>query len=112
MRFDVWTEDISQAYLKSASKLLREVYLKPNKHLQASAGYILNFLRPLYGLADSGDYWHATFVKHLTKKLGMKTVGRDMSLFFRRGRGQLTGILASYADDTLACGDSSFSQLT
>ncbi len=107
--FDVWTEDISLAYLQSVIKLLREVYLRPNKHLQAPAGYILKLLRPLYGLVDSGDYWHATFVEHLTKKLGMKTVSSDMSLFFRQARGQLTGILASYVDDTLACGDSSFS---
>ncbi len=35
-----------------------------------------------------------------------------MSLFFRRARGQLTGLLASCVDDTLAYVDSSFSQLT
>ncbi len=49
MGFDVWTADISQAYLQSASKLLREVYLRPNKHLQAPSGYMLEFIRPLYG---------------------------------------------------------------
>ena len=42
----------------------------------------------------------------------MQTVASGMSLFFRRARGQLTGLLVSYVDDTLACGESSFSQLT
>ncbi len=42
----------------------------------------------------------------------MKTIAIDMSMLFRRARGQLTGLLASYVDDALACGDSSFSQLT
>ena len=71
------------------------VYLRPNKHLEYPAGYILKFLRLLYGLAYSSDYWHATFAERLKKKLGMKTVASDMSLFFRRARGQLTGLLAS-----------------
>ncbi len=39
MGFDVWTEDISQAYLKTASKLLHEVYLRSNKYLQGSDGF-------------------------------------------------------------------------
>ncbi len=42
----------------------------------------------------------------------MKPVASDMSLFFRRPRGQVTEILLSYFDDTLACGDNSFSELT
>ncbi len=46
------------------------------------------------------------------KNLGMKTFASDMSLVFRRARVQLTLLLASYVDDTLACGGSSFSQLT
>ncbi len=81
MVFDVRTEDISQAYLVSASKLLRKVYLRPYKHLQAPAGYKLKFLRLLYGLVGSGDYRHATFAKHLRKNLSMQTVASDLSCF-------------------------------
>ncbi len=42
----------------------------------------------------------------------MQTFASDMAFLFRRVRSQLTGILASYVGDTLACDDSSFSQLT
>ncbi len=34
MDFDVWTDEISQAYLHSASSLLREIYLRPNQQLK------------------------------------------------------------------------------
>ena len=68
--------------------------------------------RPLYGLADIGDYWHATFAKHLSNNLAMKPVASDMSLFFRRARGRVTGLIASYVDATLACGNDLFAKLT
>ncbi len=110
--FDVWTEDISQAYLQSASELLREVCLKPNRQLKVPAGYVLKLLRHLYGLSDSGDYWHATFAMHLTRHLGMKAVSSNMCLFFRSARGKVTELLASYVDDAVACGDRSFADLT
>ncbi len=86
MGSDVWTENRSQAYLQSASELLREVYLKPNRQLKVPAGYMLKLLRPLYSLTDSGDYWHATFAKLFTHDLGMIAVSSYMSLFFRRAR--------------------------
>ena len=48
------------------------------------------------------DYWHATFAKHLTHDTGMEAVSSDTSPFFRRAKGQVTGLLAPYIDDTLA----------
>ncbi len=88
------------------------MYLKPNRQFKVLAGYVLQLLCPLYVLADSGDYWHPTLAKNLTNDLGMNTVSSNMSLFFIRARGQFTGLLASYVDDTLACGDRSFVELT
>ncbi len=36
----------------------------------------------------------------------------DMSLFFRRARGQMSGLQASYVNSTLASGDNTFAELT
>lgn len=98
MDFDVCTEDVSQGYLQSANELMREVYIKPNKQLYIPAVHVLKLLRPLYGLADSGDYWNAAFAEHFKGTLGI-------SLFFRLARRQLVGLIATYVDDALACGD-------
>lgn len=63
--FRIWSQDVSQAYLQSAEKLMHDVYVKPTKEFHLSDTHLLKLLKPLYGLADSGDYWHATFSKHL-----------------------------------------------
>ncbi len=63
MRFDVWNEGIWQAYLQSANELLHEIQLRPTHYLHESAENVLKLPRPLYWLADSGDYWQATFSK-------------------------------------------------
>lgn len=90
---------------------MRDVYIRPNRDLEMPAGHVLKLLRPLYGLADSGDYWNATFAAHLRENLEMKTVRSDMSLFFRHVRGKFAGLIATYVDDTLACVNDTFSKI-
>lgn len=67
--FKIWTPDISQTYLQSAFQLIREIYLKPSndlrKYIEIPLGHLLKLLRPLYGLADSGDYWNFTLSDHI-----------------------------------------------
>lgn len=47
MGFDICTEDVSQAYLQSASELMRDIYIRPNKQLHMPAGHVLKLLQPL-----------------------------------------------------------------
>lgn len=54
--FWVWTKYVSQAYLQSADKLMREVYVNPSSEVRFSHNQLLHLLKPLYGLSDSGDY--------------------------------------------------------
>lgn len=106
--FRVWSQDISQAYLQSASELIRDVYLKPGKDFEIEGRKLLKLLRPLYGLSDSGDYWNTTFSEHIKKSLGMTTTLEDYSFFFKKARGQLTGLLGSYVDDVISAGTREF----
>ena len=108
--FNVWSQDVSQAYLQSAEKLMRDIYVKPTKDFHLSKDSLLKLLKPLYGLSDSGDYWHATFTRHLRDELHMTPTVSDSALFFKTVHGKLCGILGSYVDDTITAGDVEFQE--
>lgn len=109
--YRLFSTDVCQAYLQSAEDLLRDVYIKPGKEFELGEDQILKLLRPLYGLSDSGDYWGATFSKHLKEDLGMETTTTDGAFFFKKVAEKLQGMTATYVDDTLQAGDESFQRL-
>lgn len=39
----------------------RYIYIRPSKKLTLNSNQLLKLLRTLYGLSESGDYWHETF---------------------------------------------------
>ena len=109
--FRLFSTDVTQAYLQSSSDLMREVYIKPGKEFNLRPNEILKLLRPLYGLADSGDYWGATFSKHITEDLGMRSCVGDSAMFYRSEDGELVGLTATYVDDALQAGTPEFLEL-
>lgn len=82
--FNLWSKDMTLAYIQGASKIMQQVYLKWKPGFQLTDDQLLEILRPLYGLADSGDYWHGTFLKHLKSDLNMQSTACDPSLFFKQ----------------------------
>ena len=54
--FRLYSTDVTQAYLQSAESLMRDVYIQPSKKFHLGPKHLLKLLKPLYGLADSGDY--------------------------------------------------------
>ena len=106
--FRIGGHDVSQAYLQSASKLIRDVFIKPKKEFELPPNGLLKLLKPLYGLPDAGDYWPVTFAQHIRDDLEMQRSVGDLALFFKNVQGRLSGIAGTYADDSLLAGTLDF----
>ena len=115
-RFRLFAHDINQAYLQSQDLLARSLYLEPRKedrHLFFIADdEMLLLVRPLYGVCDAGDYWHAALQKHVREDLRMTPLSSDPALYMRKGVGGLVGLLGTFVDQCLLGGNSAFQAAT
>lgn len=110
--FRLWSQDVTQAYLQSASNLMRDIYVKPSKEFCLDQKYMLKLLKPLYGLSDAGDYWDSTITQHLQQDLQMSRTALDICLFFKHINGKLAGLSGYYVDDNISTGTEKFEKLT
>jgi len=89
---------------------MQDGFIKPTKEFELSENQLLKLMKPLYGLSDSGDYWHTTFTNHLKNDLSMTCGISDLSLFFKIIDGKLQGIIGRYVDDTISAGNNFFEE--
>jgi hypothetical protein len=81
----IWTTDVRQAYLQSASLLNRAVFLNPNGFSLGKDEFLQLML--LYGLSESGDYWSKTFANHCLDDFPLNNLQLTF-LSFSRGKGR------------------------
>jgi Reverse transcriptase (RNA-dependent DNA polymerase) len=110
--YRILSTDVTQAYLQSAELLMRDVYIKPSAEFELNASQVLKLLRPLYGLADSGDYWGSTLLNHLKEELGMKQTVGDPAMIFKVFDNKQQGVCATYVDDALHTGSKVYEGIT
>eukprot|EP00171_Calliarthron_tuberculosum_P023469 IDg23469t1 len=95
--FDVWTSDVTQAYLQSAIPLQRDVFIaRPPPEFELDPSQCLKLMKPLYGLCDSGDLWHRTIDEHHRHDLGMTPLRSDPALYTLTNNGALYGLSGGY----------------
>lgn len=57
---DAILRDIIRAYIQAISKLTRRVFIHAPKEMRLSDEYVLEFIKPLYGIPESGLHWYLT----------------------------------------------------
>ncbi|KAM4067968.1 hypothetical protein HRG_009718 [Hirsutella rhossiliensis] len=95
--------DISQAYTHSTTGLARLVltYLPIELQDKYPKGTIIRIVRPLYGIAEAGLHWFATYHKHHREQLRMSTSTFDPCLLITNtDPNQAFGIVGMQTDDT------------
>ena len=96
-------QDITQAYTQSKTELNRTIicYLPIKLKKKYLEGTILLVVKLLYGLAETGNHWFATYLNHHKEKLGMEMSPYDTCLFITKNGGENFGIARLQIDDTL-----------
>ena len=96
---DLYSRDISQAYVQSTTALNRRFYIKPPKEIDLGQGNVLKVLRPLYGVPEAGTHWFRTYHKHHIEKLNLTTSTYDPCLLYNS-----QAIVGLQTDNTLYLG--------
>ena len=113
-KLEVWTRDVKQAYTQSKTDLQRPILARiPEqiRHLHPE-NTILRIIKPLYGIAEAGTHWWATYSKHHQEKLNMVTSTYDPCLLLSRDPTRTTfGIVGMQTDDTLILCNPNFAQM-
>ncbi|TIC89479.1 hypothetical protein CH35J_012864 [Colletotrichum higginsianum] len=109
----LWICDIAQAYTYSTSKLDRTnlAHLPIQIQDQYPEGTIIEAMKPLYGVAEAGTHWWATYTNHHKKKLQMETTAYNPCLLLATAENPHFGIVGMQTEDTIGLGDSAFDEL-
>jgi len=106
----LWLRDITQAYVQAAMPLNRTILAKLPTQIQHHYpdNTIMKVVKPLYGIAEAGTYWWATYYAHHREKLQMETSTYDPCLLITTKENQHFGIVGMQTDDTIGVSDEAF----
>lgn len=84
---------------------MRNFYVRPPREFQLGPGKLQKLLKPLYCLADAGDYWHNIASRHLREYLNMAPSTRGLGLLTQTIREKPNGLIGLYVYDAMAAGN-------
>ena len=105
--FRLWSVDVAQAYIQATANNMRSIFCEGPVELELSADEVLQIMRPLYGMTDSGDLWCDTMRHHHITDLNMTPLASDNAIYHLIGK-TLKGLSATYVDDIEGAGTVSF----
>ncbi|KAF6807096.1 hypothetical protein CPLU01_15834 [Colletotrichum plurivorum] len=107
----LWLRDITQAYVQSTSQLNRTIYAHLPTQIRHNypQGTIMKVVKPLYGIAEAGTHWWATYSRHHRENLEMVTSSYDPCLLLSSIDNPNFGLIGMQTDDTIGLTDAPFS---
>lgn len=110
--FNVWTADVTQAYLQSTDSLWPDIRATRRiPEFDREYYQYLQLLKPKYVLCDAGDLKAAKMDKHHQLELGVSPLRSEPALYIKSTNDQLVGDSVSYFADLLQAGNVSFESL-
>lgn len=84
--FDIrmWSQDVSQTYVQSASHLTRDDFVNPRHGCKIQSFQLLKLFKPLSVLSDKTDYWHAMMTNQLKEDFGKTLTTGDLARFVKK----------------------------
>lgn len=105
------SRDVKQAYLQSESALLRDICITlPKGYSKLGEECVLKVIKPLCGIAESGDYWIDTYMTFFLAGMNMTPFVLGPCFMCKKEKENLTGMVGMIVDDTIAAGAKSFIQ--
>lgn len=79
------------------------MYLQPPEEMNLLEHIVLQMVRPLYRITESGLHWYLTYVEYHVDGLGMECSRADPCILLHRRHGHLDRMIVSQLDDILPC---------
>jgi Reverse transcriptase (RNA-dependent DNA polymerase) len=109
LHLQLYTRDVSQAYVSSDTTLSRTVFVIPPKALRRDHTTLWRLRKGLYGLPESGLLWYEKYRSYHTSQLRMNVDAADPCLYSRHTHdGRIDGMIVTQVDDSLQAGRESF----
>lgn len=84
VRIQNFSTDVIHAYLQSAYGPNKDIFINSPKEFNLKPDELIKLLKPLNGLAESGDHWGRKLRYHLEENLGIETCVSVAALFFKK----------------------------
>jgi hypothetical protein len=106
-----WLRDITQAYVQSGTELNRKILAQLPAQIRDlyPPDTVMRVIKPLYGIAEAGTHWWATYHNHHIKKLQMTTSSYDPCLLISTAENPDFACVGMQTDDTLGLSTTAFS---
>lgn len=90
---NTYSHKISKDYIQLHSELEREVFIRALNELNLSLGFVINVLKPLYEIPESGLNWYLTYLRHYLDTFQITRAKSDPCVLIRRNEGIMDGLI-------------------